>query len=900
MNARQTLECSEERVAETFEQPSTSQVVSQRFQPHFMLVPSLACPAECSYCFGPHRGPIMSAETMDAALNFMTRVVGETGQRKIKVTFHGGEPLLAGHAIWRQALEGLAARFGPKHCDLAIQSNLWQLGDEFCRLFRQHRVDVGTSLDGPEEITDAQRGRGYFARTMQAVRRAQSQGIKVGCIATFTPASLPRWREVFDFFLNERLGFSIHAAVPPLPNGRSSRGDEVPFLTPTQYAALLRQMLDHYIEHRRELAVSSLDQMCQGFGCGEGKVCTFRDCLGMFLAIDPNGGIYPCQRFCGQPQHRLGALQDQPTLAELFSSPIALRMAARQKEIRLACRGCAHLEYCHGGCPYNAWAGGSDGGIRDPYCGAYREVFDYLQRRMAEELAAEANLNAIAGRPWDGCGNPLLRKGPLIDLVREGPHPSHTARTAKRIVAAVELAKGPDIPTVGTRLVQMGLCHTQQSAEASLHHLWQQLHPEKVRLNNLYLHVTFDCQLRCTHCYACAGSSPSPVGRERAGVRANGAAEMPIRALEKLLHEAKECGFRQVIITGGEPLIHSQRDAMLDMLAKARTWTAPMNLVLRTNFALSLDEEDLRRVAAAFDQVVASVDGSQQTHDARRGPGTYAGTVHNLEAYAALCGNSIAPLRLRGEISPIQGSRLEPSDPPSGRARSPLRAETRRAADCPPYEEVRAEAFRNRLPSAELSIACVMRAADIQGEAGDAVRQLAQRLGIRRTRFRPLLPLGRAADWTEPPQSEALGAHTDPLGLIENRFQPVASCGLGQNLYVEPSGESFPCYAYHQAHSLFGNVLIYGLSSVLKSERFRDLAKHTVDTNPQCRACDLRYLCGGACRAWGGGACQHNLDAPPPECDGLRTRAAELLAAATDYLDHQPSLRRGNPPCSHH
>jgi uncharacterized protein len=46
-------------------------------------------------------------------------------------------------------------------------------------------------------------------------------------------------------------------------------------------------MLDYYVEHRRELAVSSLDQMCQGFGCGEGKVCTFRDCLGMFLAIDP-------------------------------------------------------------------------------------------------------------------------------------------------------------------------------------------------------------------------------------------------------------------------------------------------------------------------------------------------------------------------------------------------------------------------------------------------------------------------------------------------------------------------------------------------------------------------------------------------------------------------------------
>ena len=182
----------------------------------------------------------------------------------------------------------------------------------------------------------------------------------------------------------------------------------------------------------------------------------------------------------------------------------------------------------------------------DPYCEAYRETFDYIQRRVTEDMAREENINAIADRPWDGRGHPLLRQGPLIELVREGSHPSQIARTAKRIIAAVELGKGPDIPTVGTRLVQMGICRTQQSAEASLNHLWQQLHPEKVRLNNLYLHVTFDCQLRCTHCYACAGSADlksaldsrnsdacSEVeSRVQPGAPPRRSEEMPIPALE--------------------------------------------------------------------------------------------------------------------------------------------------------------------------------------------------------------------------------------------------------------------------------------------------------------------------------------------------------------------------------
>ena len=119
--------------------PALSTTENHRtFQPHFMLVPSLACPAECSYCFGPHAGPTMSAETMDAALDLMARIADETNQQKVvRVTFHGGEPLMAGHAIWRRALEGLEARFGQRQCELAVQSNLWLLDDEFCRLFRR-------------------------------------------------------------------------------------------------------------------------------------------------------------------------------------------------------------------------------------------------------------------------------------------------------------------------------------------------------------------------------------------------------------------------------------------------------------------------------------------------------------------------------------------------------------------------------------------------------------------------------------------------------------------------------------------------------------------------------------------------------------------------------------------
>ena len=113
----------------------------------------------------------------------------------------------------------------------------------------------------------------------------------------------------------------------------------------------------------------------------------------------------------------------------------------------------------------------------------------------------------------------------------------------------------------------------------------------------------------------------------------------------------------------------------------------------------------------------------------------------------------------------------------------------------------------------------------------------------------------------------------------------MASCGLGQNLYVEPLGESFPCYACHQPHSYLGNAIERGLGAILASAAFADLCCHTVDTNAKCRQCDLRYVCGGACRAWGGrAATQRDLDTPPPECKGLQRRAEAVVTEALKYL----------------
>ena len=57
---------------------------------NLMIVPSLACPASCGYCFGPHcGGEKMSQDTVAAIVRWQNGLASST---PLDIAFHGGEP----------------------------------------------------------------------------------------------------------------------------------------------------------------------------------------------------------------------------------------------------------------------------------------------------------------------------------------------------------------------------------------------------------------------------------------------------------------------------------------------------------------------------------------------------------------------------------------------------------------------------------------------------------------------------------------------------------------------------------------------------------------------------------------------------------------------------------------
>ena len=85
---------------------------------------------------------------------------------------------------------------------------------------------------------------------------------------------------------------------------------------------------------------------------------------------------------------------------------------------------------------------------------------------------------------------------------------------------------------------------------------------------------------------------------------------------------------------------------------------------------------------------------------------------------------------------------------------------------------------------------------------------------------------------------------------VSEDFRLRYTCGLGQNLYVEPDGTAFPCYAWCAPDKKLGDLSKETLSELLDRGELFKYCLHDVDTNEKCRTGEVRYLCGGICKAW--------------------------------------------------
>ena len=348
------------------------------------------CNLKCRYCFaeeGEYHGKreLMSPEVGKAALDFLVKHSGS--RHNLEVDFFGGEPLMNFDAV-KEIVEYGRTLEKPynKRFRFTITTNGVLLDDEKQAYINAHMHNLVLSLDGRKEINDAMRpragGQGSYdliVPKFQSIADSREQK-NYYLRGTFTRHNLDFASDVLHM---ADLGFrqiSVEPVVADEKEDYSIREEDLPVIF-AEYEKLAnalyerRKSGDNFNFFHFTIDLSGGPCVMKRLaGCGAGTE---------YLAVTPDGSLYPCHQFVGMDGFQMGSVVEGVTNLKKQEEFSKCNLYAKN-----ACKNCWAKFYCSGGCAANAYQYG--GGLLSPYaigCEMQKKRVECAIVIMAKEAA---------------------------------------------------------------------------------------------------------------------------------------------------------------------------------------------------------------------------------------------------------------------------------------------------------------------------------------------------------------------------------------------------------------------------------------------------------------------------------------------------------------------------------
>ena len=345
------------------------------------------CNMRCRYCFADEGAyhsvrERMSFETAKAAVDFL---IANSGNRKVlEMDFFGGEPLMNLDVIKQTVAyakeEG--AKAGKKFL-FTTTTNCLLLDEPTIQFFNEEMENVVLSLDGRPEVNDAIRktvnGKGSFQYIIDKIKNFISlRGDKSYYVrGTFTAKNLDFAKDVL--FIADQGVDSISME---------------PVVTEIEDLQIREEHLSAIEKEYENLCDAYLERHAKGEGFNffhfnidlEGGPCLSKRVSACgagneYFSVTPNGDLYPCHQFAGDPTFRMGSVFEgitRPDTREKFKNSC---LFTRKK-----CEDCFAKFICSGGCSANNYH--YNGDIEEPYaitCAMMKKRIECAMHILAEK-----------------------------------------------------------------------------------------------------------------------------------------------------------------------------------------------------------------------------------------------------------------------------------------------------------------------------------------------------------------------------------------------------------------------------------------------------------------------------------------------------------------------------------
>lgn len=313
------------------------------------------CNLRCKYCFastgdfGQGR-LLMSEEVGKKAIDFLLE--NSKGRHNLELDFFGGEPLMNFDVV-KEVVK--YARSKEKEYDknfrFTITTNGMLLDDDKIDFINKEMSNVVLSIDGRKEVNDKIRvrvdGSGCYDRIMPNFKKlVEKRGDKEYYMrGTFTKYNKDFSEDVKHFVEEGFEQISVEPVVCDAKYPYALTEEDLP-----EVFAEYEKLAKYIIETRKNGEFFNFFHFMIDLEQGPCAIKRLRGCGcgNEYVAITPDGDIYPCHQFVGKEEWKLGTLdsmkvdQDKKEMfakANIYGKP--------------ECKECWAKFYCSGGCNAN-------------------------------------------------------------------------------------------------------------------------------------------------------------------------------------------------------------------------------------------------------------------------------------------------------------------------------------------------------------------------------------------------------------------------------------------------------------------------------------------------------------------------------------------------------------------
>ena len=340
------------------------------------------CDLRCRYCFagtGAFHGErgLMPFEVAKKAIDFVIK--NSQDRKNIEIDFFGGEPVLNFDVV-KKTVEYAESEGEKKNKNFrfTITTNGLAITDEQIEYINKHMSNVVLSCDGRQETNDKNRktvdGQGTYDKIIDKFIKIANERNQFDYYirGTFTRDNLDFKEDVLHL---ADLGFkqiSVEPVALPKNSPLAIKNEHLETVFNT-YEDLAREIIKREIENKNtfnffhfmidlENGPCALKRIS---GCGAG--CEY-------LAVTPNGDIFPCHQFADDFEFKLGNVMKNDFIGckdkqEQFKS--------RDIYTINGCDTCFAKFYCSGGCAANSLKFEND--LYKPY-----EIGCLMQKKRVE------------------------------------------------------------------------------------------------------------------------------------------------------------------------------------------------------------------------------------------------------------------------------------------------------------------------------------------------------------------------------------------------------------------------------------------------------------------------------------------------------------------------------------